>query len=871
MPWPKRLIFSLATFALALWAYPGCGPLPEDSLNGNADQLADDPNDADTNADDGSETGDVAATVVRLYEPEAVPEAGFSVTAGDLVELHWDTDGLPDDASLVCVDLSTDQEVAVAASAASGTAAWTVPASLDAEAEYEFRVVSSTDGTVHAASATFSVSAAPPADNGNAADDTAACSGDADCDDGIDCNGTETCVEGVCTEGVSSCPAGQTCNLETGLCEASTCQTDADCAEGELCAGGVCIAAPATADDLQGLAVDADTGEEIDFSRPLAVGTTISLEAPDPVVAAARLPAADCTCAWSVETVTAGTFSAATECASDFTVTSAGTATVSVVVTCTGATTTFSQDITAEDTSCTEDADCAEDQVCQEGHCTEAPPPTPSVTVLDEQTRLPFVVRFDMRLHDAEGEVIAAGVDEDSFRVYEDDAEIDLTETNMFVTPGENLPLRVVVVLDYSASISAAGAVGAMIDAAAGFVQAAHFTATHYLGVVEFHDRTGEGEGFSLVVPLTKADPAGEAAIVAGIPAEGSLESGLTRVWDAIDLAIRTLDENERQPGEVRAVVFLTDGYDTSSDTDAITLTTAAQNAEIRLYPIGFGDTGHTEPTLQLMADETGGTYFPATQATLLTEAFAKTAFDLRGQWTLTYITQRNSGMVNVRVEFDWEGTSATHESSFDASAIEGDVHQGIVEILDRSYDAQAGRTEFTLKAAYVPRNVDRLLLQFAHSAASFVLQSRGGLLDPALGWTATALGDGVFELSGPTLLEFGAFGNLGTASVPGEVPCLQVTHDDSVYDSLPQPKTVVFEGDLWSAPYTLTVSADPPGSGTVTVAPEKSSYGHGEQVTLTAASSTMVFDHWTGAEGGAVTTVTMDGDESVTAVFLEP
>jgi uncharacterized repeat protein (TIGR02543 family) len=71
---------------------------------------------------------------------------------------------------------------------------------------------------------------------------------------------------------------------------------------------------------------------------------------------------------------------------------------------------------------------------------------------------------------------------------------------------------------------------------------------------------------------------------------------------------------------------------------------------------------------------------------------------------------------------------------------------------------------------------------------------------------------------------------------------------------------------------YSLAVSVDPPGSGSVTLDPE-SPYAPGTVVTLTAEPAAgYLFDHWSGDASGtaAEVTVTMDSDKAVTAHFRQ-
>ncbi len=72
---------------------------------------------------------------------------------------------------------------------------------------------------------------------------------------------------------------------------------------------------------------------------------------------------------------------------------------------------------------------------------------------------------------------------------------------------------------------------------------------------------------------------------------------------------------------------------------------------------------------------------------------------------------------------------------------------------------------------------------------------------------------------------------------------------------------------------FTLTVSVDPVGSGTVTVLPDQATYTSGTEVTLTAtAEPGWTFTGWDGDASGDVNplTIIMDANKSITAHFTE-
>ena len=74
------------------------------------------------------------------------------------------------------------------------------------------------------------------------------------------------------------------------------------------------------------------------------------------------------------------------------------------------------------------------------------------------------------------------------------------------------------------------------------------------------------------------------------------------------------------------------------------------------------------------------------------------------------------------------------------------------------------------------------------------------------------------------------------------------------------------------AGPFTLDVNSE--GGGAVTISPEKPEYVAGETVTLTpVADPGWVFANWKGSLSGSANpaNVAMDGDKSITAVFIQP
>ncbi len=700
-----------------------------------------------------------------------------------------------------------------------------------------------------------------------------------ECVEDVDCAQDWLCDDGVCTPTTPEDP-----------CESMTCE------EGEECVEGVCVTDWDPADGI------ASVNATVDFAN-LFVGQVYEIVAPDPTPpvevgdgatdgtlagetdgtdggtgteAFSSIVRADpvyCACEWTTVPEAAASFDPVDGCDTEMTPAQDGEFEIAVAVTCGETEAQFLQIAFAQTppTPCTDNDDCQGDEVCLESVC--AARTGPVMTVLGERHRSPYLMVFDLRLEDRDGLPIHDGIVSQQFRILENGVEVDSAETEYLVMPAPNLPLRVVLVLDYTVSMDQAGAISEMVSAARRFIEGDHFTATHHVGVVEFHDRTAEGEGFDTVAPLTRMDEEGKAAVSAALPEEGTLEAGLSRVWDAVNRAIDLLGESDRQPGEVQAVVFLSDGEDTTSETLPAVLLSSAIGNDIKLYPIGFGHVSPNETLLQSFADQTGGAYFQAGEAGALSDVFSEIARDLRGQWTLSYVTQKNDGTVKVRVEFDYDRATDSFMSDVNVGSLDGDIHAVVVEAADRRYEETTNVTSFLLKAEYVPRNINRMRFFVAHDGSTFTLQGAGGLTPVDDGWVIIPT-DGMYYLVGSEPLAYGSFGNVGVITVPGDVAQLQIVHDDSIYSTLPQPKTVVFEGDDRLSPALLTTVVDPVAGGVVSVDPDKFAYELGETVSLVAsASGNHVFAGWSGDATGSdyTTTVTMDKDKAVTAGFYPP
>lgn len=126
-------------------------------------------------------------------------------------------------------------------------------------------------------------------------------------------------------------------------------------------------------------------------------------------------------------------------------------------------------------------------------------------------------------------------------------------------------------------------------------------------------------------------------------PAGGFL-SYTSAIWDAIAESCRSV----LKPGSVdarRIIVIVTDGNDTSSRSSLKEAIDAAIQSDAMVYAIGVGDSslsdGVNQETLKRLSFETGGRFFAPKRNEDLNEAFKKIATELRSQYLVTYVPQK--------------------------------------------------------------------------------------------------------------------------------------------------------------------------------------------------------------------------------------
>jgi len=126
------------------------------------------------------------------------------------------------------------------------------------------------------------------------------------------------------------------------------------------------------------------------------------------------------------------------------------------------------------------------------------------------------------------------------------------------------------------------------------------------------------------------------------ISGTGSAIAGSTAIWDAIWVTAEEIlgpaPEKTR-----RAIILISDGYNTSGRKNLEEAVLAAQKAEAVIYSIGIGDSfyyGVDKGALRRISERTGGQAFFPRDETELRDAFKQIEEEMRSQYLVSYEPQ---------------------------------------------------------------------------------------------------------------------------------------------------------------------------------------------------------------------------------------
>lgn len=437
----------------------------------------------------------------------------------------------------------------------------------------------------------------------------------------------------------------------------------------------------------------------------------------------------------------------------------------------------------------------------------------------------PSHVSFIFSLRDAAGHAVLIDPAEleTSTKIWENDVEIDYTETNFFMHAAENLRLDVALVLDFTNSMRSWNdgqrtAIDVMVQGAKDIID--QVSGSHRVAALEYHDREVEP---SVLYDFSTDKAAVKSAIDQFV--NSGFDYGSTRCWDGVYDALE-LFQATADPDNVRVVIFLTDGNDTSSDHSPADCIRAAQTKGVQLYVIGCGSI-YDEANLQNMASSTDGLYYRAADLSSLQQHLAQVIRDLGGQYKASYVTLKpaSSGTFAVKLRVEHEGLSAEHTENLDLGAIYGDTRVGIIDF-DES-EIQSARADVFVRAEHVPRNITAFRFKLETNKSwtpSAVAKTDGGLCE---GWTFSGPdAQGYFLFSGQDSIPFGDFGVLwkiafSDVSEPGLL--VRFSLDNTIYSnekSFTYPANMVLGTNVWATVFAEDFEGSFPTGWAVTGSP---------------------------------------------------
>jgi VWFA-related protein len=210
-------------------------------------------------------------------------------------------------------------------------------------------------------------------------------------------------------------------------------------------------------------------------------------------------------------------------------------------------------------------------------------------------------------------------------------------------------PFSVVVMLDRSRSMFAYQI--AVREAASAFVR--QLLPTDYARIGSFGDSVGNR---ILIKPSVFTSSRGELLDILNAPIG---IGGGSPVFISIDQSINALSQRQGR----RVVLIFSDGYDEAAPSimavNQKMLSERARQADVLIYSLGFVRVEASrddkpprvtppDPVLKLLADETGGGYFPLQETSDMAAVFTKVADELHRQYWLGFTPQVRDGKVHA-------------------------------------------------------------------------------------------------------------------------------------------------------------------------------------------------------------------------------
>jgi len=462
--------------------------------------------------------------------------------------------------------------------------------------------------------------------------------------------------------------------------------------------------------------------------------------------------------------------------------------------------------------------------------------------------RIPSMVRWSFIMRDIRDVsfVMAPELLTSAYNIFEDGVAIEepsettqvvLLQNSLVTEPFSDyrtdLRTKVVLLLDYSGSVAAAAtSIGTDVQTLYE-TTAAQFIDNFFdlfvnvergfaqMAIMEYHDRNAPA---SLVQDFTDD----RATLQAALQGISVTDHGASALLPAVESAAGQLVQHDFplipfDDADIRAIVMFSDGRLTTPPGEIQDTIDFLVPLKVRVSSIGWGVEVNHEPMARLAAG-TGGHYYLSRPDAVgdpdignFSDKVDECNIDLASHTVLSYVSLGEEE--NVPIRFD--GALDNPNDNPDQGIIQGTLKEQNINLLEVVGDIRMGQismrtpgivggaTEVTLRADYVPRNVNRFTFTIGSTgpapSAAIVPLAEGGVVE---GWTLTPLGGGSYSLTAPTpvdVLPYGAFGDLVQFDFAGAGGPFTVTLnvDNSIYLADPEPKYFVY-------PDTMPIDADP-------------------------------------------------------------
>ncbi|HLA94918.1 MAG TPA: VWA domain-containing protein [Pyrinomonadaceae bacterium] len=275
------------------------------------------------------------------------------------------------------------------------------------------------------------------------------------------------------------------------------------------------------------------------------------------------------------------------------------------------------------------------------------PTPTPTPDPDDEEIRVDTeVVNVLFTAQDKDRRLLL-GLKKEDIRIFEDGKA---QEINSF-TRQIDLPMSLAILID--TSISQQRTLPEEKAAAISFIESFIRPAKDEVAVISFTGESTLEQGMTnnlqrLRRAIDKVEFVPPAGYIGGgvmapgtppISSTGTQIAGSTAIWDSIWVTSAEIlgpaPEKTR-----RAIILLSDGYNTSGKKKIDEAILAAQRAEAVIYSVGIGDNfydGVDEGKLKAISEKTGGRAFFPRDEVELRKAFKQIEEEMRSQYLLAY------------------------------------------------------------------------------------------------------------------------------------------------------------------------------------------------------------------------------------------